>query len=429
MKKAVFWWGVEKEFKKYFRIFGYAGTGKTFMVNEIIKELKLSPDDVVFVAYTGAAVLNLKKRGNKDAKTIHKLIYHTEVYEKPIYGKNKDGSINEKEILGWKKYTKTTKRNVLEKEYKLIVVDEFSMVSDEVSNDLLSFGVPIIMLGDDGQLPPVQGVNSYMKEYDALLDEIVRQDGSSPIVDLSFKIRNREALPYGSYGNNSEVGIFNYERLKEDKELLPLVTQVICCTNKTRKKLNKMMRELIGITTDLPTKGDKLLCTMNNWQTISYSPKLDDYVSLVNGGIYYVDEIERVDFSMDIIYLKVHPDFDKDCIFSGVPVDIRIFQPKKYPKPETLKDLPPLDGNRVNKFDFGYAITTHKSQGNQYKRVVFIGEGIFWNFEPETQIALTYTAITRAEKNLCMYMPRNYFLNNHVTKDEDFWKSWSKFYV
>jgi exodeoxyribonuclease-5 len=62
------------------------------------------------------------------------------------------------------------------REAKLLVLDEVSMVGDEMAHDLLSFGKPILVLGDPGQLPPVRGEGAFTKvQPDVMLTEVHRQ--------------------------------------------------------------------------------------------------------------------------------------------------------------------------------------------------------------------------------------------------------------
>ena len=84
---------------------------------------------------------------------------------------------------------------------ELIIIDECSMVDAELGRDLLSFGVPVLVLGDPAQLPPIQGGGFFTEaEPDAMLTEVHRQAQDDPIVRLSMDIRAGEYLEPGRYG-------------------------------------------------------------------------------------------------------------------------------------------------------------------------------------------------------------------------------------
>lgn len=129
------WYLNESNIKPVFIINGYAGTGKSTLVRFIIKELNLNTENVVFAAYTGMATSVLLRKGNKNCSTIHKLIYDCLAYDDPETRKKK---------------FKFTLKDHLDESIKLIVIDEFSMVGGKILDDLLSFKVPILALGDPG---------------------------------------------------------------------------------------------------------------------------------------------------------------------------------------------------------------------------------------------------------------------------------------
>ena len=138
------WWENKRDEKQYFVLAGYAGTGKTFLVNYLIKYvLEIPIEKVTYVAPTGKAASVLVQRGASNATTIHKLIYNRieKEYENEINGK----------IIKTKRFEFVKKPSI--PNYKLIIVDETSMVEKKIMEDLLSFGIPMICCGDAGQLP------------------------------------------------------------------------------------------------------------------------------------------------------------------------------------------------------------------------------------------------------------------------------------
>ena len=83
---------------------------------------------------------------------------------------------------------------------KLIVLDEVSMVGEEMARDLMSFGKPILVLGDPGQLPPIQGEGAFTKDApDIMLTEIHRQASESAIIRLATMARQGQPIGFGQY--------------------------------------------------------------------------------------------------------------------------------------------------------------------------------------------------------------------------------------
>src|SRR6516162_1728025 len=162
-----------------FRLFGYAGTGKTTLARHIADAVD---GKVLFAAFTGKAALVMRSKGCRGASTIHSLIYRPRDSgaEVPSFDLWEDGP--------------ATKA-------KLIVIDECSMVDAELGRDLLSFGAPILVLGDPAQLPPIQSGGFFTAaEPDAMLTEVHRQTQDDPIVHLSMEVRAGRRLAPGRYG-------------------------------------------------------------------------------------------------------------------------------------------------------------------------------------------------------------------------------------
>ena len=128
-----------------FVLCGYAGTGKTFLVDYIVRKLGLVPgESAVFVAPTGKAASVLIRAG-VPAGTVHSLIYTRE----------EDIEVDENGEVISERFLRFVKKEKIDSDIRLIVLDETSMVSDEVLRDLLSFGVRCLCCGDPAQLPPV----------------------------------------------------------------------------------------------------------------------------------------------------------------------------------------------------------------------------------------------------------------------------------
>lgn len=470
VKRVVMWYKLD-ESNLICRIGGYAGTGKSFIIKYIIKELGLEMEQVEFAAFTGNATVNLIRKGNKMAKTIHKLIYNTRVTEYPIW-KTKKGRIvkasdvistdevvkqtekdefgsvqktlkfengvlsyettkmidkNTKEevrICDYRKDCITERRDYLENPMcKLIVIDEFSMCSDKMIEDLKSFGIKILLVGDRGQLPPVNSTNSYVDEYEAELTEIVRQGKGSPIIDASILARKKVAIPYGDYGDEEHIVNFSPKELFFDhiKKFIKWADQIIVGKNATRKKINETARKILGFKGKIPQVGEKIVCNNNSWNTSAYSTLLGCFIPLVNGARGYVKEVQSVDWTNKVIYLDFQIDFDETCVFQNLPVSFKNFD-------ESVIKV----GSNEHEFDFGYAVTCHKSQGNQYGKVVVLAES-FWipelkGIDIESERKWLYTAITRAENELIVFYDKKYYMNKGYKKDEDYYDAIDEYY-
>lgn len=334
---------------------GYAGTGKSTVINELIRRLNINKSKIAFCAYTGCAAMVLKRKGI-NACTIHHLIYNT----------RKDKSGNLYSFL----------KRTLDNDYKLIIIDEGSFLNDKILDDLLSFNIPIIMLGDDGQLPPVNGkINKFMEQPNAKLTKIFRQANGNTIID---------------FANNLRTGVFDYtyndNYIKCTNELslgmCLWAEQILCCTNKERKEINQIMRQAKGYTDNIPQVGDKLICLKNNWDNMPYT---GENYELVNGMTGYVEKILDVQFSpwqstMEIVFAL---EFNRDIKYTTI-IDLNPFL-----------NRPVMDNKELDLFDFGYAITIHKSQGSQWDKVVVVAKHGFGDTKK-----LFYTAATRAIKQL-----------------------------
>ena len=430
-----------------FTLSGYAGTGKTFLIDYLVRNiLKLDDDDVAFVAPTGKAASELTKKG-LNAMTLHKLIYR--VQEEEIDEKNEDGEavLDDSGKPIKKKKLSFVKKDQLDQEYDLIVIDEVSMVDEFILKDALSYGIPILAVGDKGQLPAIQKSHGLLDKPDYILTEIVRQALDNPIIKIATMIRKGEYIPFGSYG--TKVVVADKKRLPKEfiDNLLDSFDQVLCGTNRTRKKLNTRIRKIKGIDTEknpLPIVQDKIICLANNWE-LEFGGKYN----LVNGMLGYVDNVEyKPSDTVDIMSIDFKPDFYDEKPLKDLLVDPGIFsvdentrsikpdnekflynmrqkiyrgidgrlslrsfdrEPKKKDKESTEEYSTRLINNilnrqakeelQINRFDFGYAITAHKSQGSEWNNVIVFDESFIMRSEEDKRRWL-YTCATRAKEKL-----------------------------
>ena len=358
--------------KQVFQISGAAGTGKTTLIRYLINEIKLEHDEVLFTAFVGKATLAMTRNG-LNAKTLHSAICYCK--DEPVLDEN--GNV----VTEYnRRVTKRvfTRRRKIDPRIRLIVVDEGSMVPAKMADWLLKFEVPIIVLGDLNQLPPVIGDSFFLKEPDVVLTQIMRQSSESPIPYFAQNVlqNGTKCLSPGlQIGDKINV----LSKADITPELLKDYDVIICGTNKTRNNLNTYIRERIyGRTQDYPVIGDKLICRENDW-TFS----VDD-VYLINGLIGYVTDIDLESISDYTMKIDFKPEF-MDNEFKNVTLD-RIYM-----------GLSPNDKrfyrSNYHKFEYGYAITCHLSQGSQYNRVLVFNESFG---TAEERRKWLYTAVTRA---------------------------------
>lgn len=358
--------------KQVFQISGAAGTGKTTLIRYLINEIKLEHDEVLFTAFVGKATLAMSRNG-LNAKTLHSAICYCK--DEPVLDEN--GNV----VTEYnRRVTKRvfTRRKKIDPRIRLIVVDEGSMVPAKMADWLLKFKVPIIVLGDLNQLPPVIGDSFFLKEPDVVLTQIMRQSSESPIPYFAQNVlqNGTKCLSPGlQIGNKINV----LSKADITPELLKDYDVIICGTNKTRNNLNTYIRERIyGRTQEYPVIGDKLICRENDW-TFS----VDD-VYLINGLIGYVTDIDLESISDYTMKIDFKPEF-MDNEFKNVTLD-RIYM-----------GLSPNDKrfyrSNYHKFEYGYAITCHLSQGSQYNRVLVFNESFG---TAEERRKWLYTAVTRA---------------------------------
>ena len=373
---AVNWYKNRRKIQQVFQINGLAGTGKTSIIPYIIDDLGLDPErDVVFGTYTGKAASVLRKKGIP-CRTIHSLIYELVKTEKgtPVWKLNEESDV---------------------RFARLIVLDEVSMIDKKMASDLLSFGKPVIVIGDHGQLPPVNGEAAFAQyEPDAVLTQIHRQAAENPIIRIAHLARNGEVMRYGQYGDSVLV----IPQYKIETPQLLAAGQVICGFNNTRFQLNNRMRRAQGLKTALPKGSDeKIICLRN-----------DHRCGLLNGMFLQLDEIEEpegVGFKAVVYdeegtavagYYRPEDDDDelrpkKLRIYTGCFLDHQKFDPARNERDWKLK-------RGMVEATFGYAITCHKSQGSQWDTVLVWNDGL--GKTRREQARWLYTAITRASEGL-----------------------------
>lgn len=348
------WFYQDSKKKQVFRVFGYAGTGKTTLAMHFAQNID---GLVLFAAFTGKAALVMRKKGCEGARTIHSLIYIA------------DPDKNTGDVT-WK----LNKESIL-KDASLLIIDECSMVDEELARNLLSFKKPILVLGDPAQLPPVAGAGFFTEaKPDVMLTEIHRQAEDNPIVHIATMVREGMVPDYGTYGESRILQkVSSTDALEAD--------QIIVGRNVTRDDMNKKMRRLLKIRDEYPIVGDKLICLKN-----------DRDRAIFNGGMFKVGQVLSSKYKTSFLHMRVDPDDGDDPL----PVMVKVH--KSFFSDDVAKpDWKLLKGSQ--EFDFGYAITCHKSQGSQWNNVLIYDES--WCFRDMWQRWL-YTSVTRASDRITL---------------------------
>jgi exodeoxyribonuclease V len=345
------WFKAQRGRASIFRLFGYAGTGKTTLAKHIAEGVD---GKVLFAAFTGKAACVMRNKGCPGASTIHSLIY-----------KARESGEQTPSFDLWHEAPAS--------KAKLIVIDECSMVDAELARDLMSFGVPLLVLGDPAQLPPIQGGGFFTEANpDAMLTEVHRQAQDDPIVRLSMDIRAGKPLAEGEYGETQVV-----RRSSLDPKRVLGADQVLVGRNATRRAYNARLRERRGFAEALPMAGDKLVCLRNNRRK-----------GLFNGGLWVVKEKPRARRQI----MRLHLNSDEDLSTRMVKVSVR---PECFTGEIEQFEWP--QRKPYDEFDFGYVLTVHKAQGSQWDDVVLFDEsGAF----PDNRDRWLYTGVTRAAKRL-----------------------------
>ena len=369
-------------------IAGYAGTGKSTLVKFIVQALDIDPDYVCYIAYTGKAAKVLRDKGCSNAMTAHRLLYQS--------FPRADGTFYHKikRPLDWP--------------YKLIIVDEISMLPKEIWELLLSHNIHVICLGDPFQLPPIGEDNQVLYNPHIFLDEIMRQAQESEIIRLTMDIRDGKSLtPY----KGKEIQIIDPKDIVGG--MYGWADQIIVAKNLTRRNINSQMRHMLfGVDNEVPVEGDKIICLRNAWETVTEAGDV-----LVNGTIGTINNIR---------YNKNHPFLKPQMTADFVSDDYTDFDIEVSPFDVYFRDLnidykllttgePTVTEKNFRRFpkqfrpltfDYGYCITCWKAQGSEYPKVLVFEE----NFPKKNSLdhlKYLYTAATRASEKLVIV--RNYW--------------------
>lgn len=371
----------------YTCISGFAGSGKSTLISFIISALEVDPEeDVAYVAYTGKAANVLREKGCPNAVTAHKLIYYSKLMPNGKYS--------------------YTVRKTLEQPYKIIVVDEISMLPKSMWEQLLRYGIYILACGDPFQIPPINSKedNHVLDNPHVFLDEIMRQAQESDIIRLSMDIRAMKPIkPF----EGNDVKVFDKDALSVG--MCQWADQILVGTNARRNQINDLMRKQLGFGEE-PQIGDKIICLHNEWEIYAS----DECTPLTNGTIGYI-----TDFSQHILdipktiykdtYIGMLTNFklDNGYNFENIEIDYKSISTgiKTLSGPQEYKLIKAYQKNIYQdrlpiEFNYGYAITVHRAQGSQWNNVLVVEER--FPFDKVEHARWLYTAVTRSASKLVL---------------------------
>lgn len=427
-----------KKNNNIFLLKGYAGTGKTFIISNIVKNLWKVKKSVVLLAPTGRSAKVISSYCNKEAYTVHKEIFYTK--------NNFSGSLEF--TLKINKHKNT-----------LFVIDEASMISTNrndgvglFSQSLLDnivkyvysgFKCKLLIIGDTAQLPPVKSEISYALDSEFLeneyekevisveLTDVIRQQKESGILSYATSIRNKIENNYFddiSFDFNPFKDIINVE---DGEHLMNLIqdsynkygveeTAIIVRSNKRANLYNKAIRDKILTNENLINVGDLLMVIKNNYFWLNNKK---DIGFIANGDIIKIEEIfeiknihgfkfAEVRISM-VDYPKIRP-FETVLILDSLYINSPALDFNTMNKlyQEVLKDYMNVKTKykrhlavKNNSFfnalqvKFAYSFTCHKSQGGQWSSI-FLEFPYLPNGMDKDFFRWLYTAITRSKNKL-----------------------------
>lgn len=340
------------------RIGGYGGTGKSTLLSLFAKQSSRT----AFCCFTAKATDVLRKNMRRlgmppsflenNVRTIHGLIY------RPI----EDGKGG---ISGWMRRTDEQVRQSFDR----IVIDEASMVNVKMLEDIKAFDLPILAVGDHGQLPPVEGQGSLMVDPDVKLETIHRQALGNPIIALAQEIRQTGHLP--RHDTLPKDGPIQFASISSLPDLLkrlygryqPRDVALLTYMNSTRQKFNRLGRKAwLGdkFEQDAIVPTEQVICLKNHGKEV-FNGMRGTVVGDPNALYAYWWELE-VDFEDHDLHMKA-------AVLKG-----------QFGHPSTFSNLVEVQQQlRLGVahwqeagllFDFGYALTVHKSQGSGFGAVV-----------------------------------------------------------
>ena len=370
---------------------GPAGSGKSTLLNEIKRRCQVDIGiSLLPCAYTGKAVQVLRAKGHSEARTIHSTIYKMNIDSEETGKLKADGSaeFRDKGVF-WKIEPE-------ELQTQGFLVDEASMISKELLDDLRAFGLPIVFVGDNAQLPPISKNDvNLMENLDVGLQYVHRQGDESGILALATAVRTEvqtlgNTLASFPVEEDGDVFLGSKNEMKS-KSLEPDI--YICGFNKTRAYLNNLVRRRKG-TADGPliAEGERIIVHANDRKLGVFNGQMGTVLGIIGTSkarLYpkHEDAFEVTRWRCSVLFdgeFEARETEISDFGFNGTKIGWG------------------AGGGHYNRAviaDYGYAITCHKAQGSEWDSVVVINESApkLWD-----QSRWLYTAITRASKTLAL---------------------------
>ncbi len=349
--RALAWWMSRSG--GVFKLFGFAGTGKTTTANVLIREAESAGARVLCVAPTGKAASVLAEKTGRPAMTLHAAIYKfygLDEEDAPIFGLEGGG-----------------RRRPISSA-TLVLLDECSMVGQTVAADLLRFGVPVLAMGDPFQLPPVKAAAGFdMESPDVLLRHVHRQALDNPLLRASMLVREGDI-------DAARALVPRVEKATVSAAGLASADQVLCGTHRTRLAVNTLLRRHLGFAGDGARAGEKIIALRN---------KTD--LDVWNGETRTVAHEHPLSDERTLLTLAPRDSGDGGGA-TRFSADLRGFARRDYTQDERR-------ARTCLPADYGYALTVHKSQGSEWNRVALIDD---WRGADYAR--WLYTGLTRARE-------------------------------
>lgn len=401
---AIAAWLRDPDRKPTFYLAGLAGSGKSTILKHALAEMK---GKICYAAPTGKSALVMRRKGLPTAGTIHSLIYTVSGGDpmspeqlvklreemKRLRTINESGAQKtadqiEKQLERAEQDQDRTgpsfslNHNSALATAALGVVDECSMVDERIGKDLESFGVPLLVVGDPAQLPPVYGTGYFTsREPDAFLGEIHRQALDSPILRLADFARRGEKMPIGQIGEGVDVRRYGDPSLEERATSAEMI---LVGRNRTRHACNAKIRRLLGRANEpAPVAGDRVVGLRN-----------DHELGLLNGSTWVVEhclaDLDKMTAKIEI----TSTDDEKEKIATSAWL---------HPFMAREEELVGRhDRRQRSELAFSYALTVHKSQGSAFDDVLLFDESKQFGKDARRHL---YTGVTRAARTLTIVVP------------------------
>jgi len=414
---------------------GYAGTGKTSIVNALVKSLPMLNSYGVLLAPTGRAAKVLSSYSNQSASTIHRKIYFQQrtasggVFFVPAHNPHKNALfiVDEASMIGWENYRFGHAGNLLE---------------DLIQYTFSGRNCKVLLIGDSAQLPPVGSGRSPALDLDFLkshfeitaasfeLVDVMRQKLNSGILNLATMLRkyifnDLDSLPI-RIGSTTDCKIITGYELQEElessfSEYGEEGTIIICRSNKRSYAFNMQVRARVYFREEIIDAGDYIMAVKNNYKWLDKDSKAG---FIANGDIMEVLSVskfvERYGFHFAHVTARMvdypdEPDLDlvlwldaldveaaslpksaTDKLYREVSKDHEHLKTKAERK-EALQNDPFYNALQVK---YGYAVTAHKAQGGQWPSV-FVDQGYLTEEMIDREYyRWLYTAVSRATTQL-----------------------------